>query len=35
MQEERQDVQELFEELFDNFVRPISNNGLFDIMTNY
>lgn len=34
-QEERQDVQEMFEELFDNFAEPISSNGLFEIMTNY
>ena len=31
MQEERQDVQEMFEELFDGFVRDISTNGLFEI----
>ena len=30
-QEERQDVQEMFEELFDGFVRDISENGLFEI----
>lgn len=35
MQEERQDVQDMFEELFDNFAEPISSNGLFEIMTNY
>lgn len=30
-QEERQDVQEMFEELFDNFHKTISENGLFEI----
>ena len=31
MQEERQNIQEMFEELFDGFVRDISENGLFEI----
>lgn len=32
LEEERQDVKEMFEEVFDNFYRPISQFGVFDII---
>lgn len=31
MEQERQNVQEMFEEIFDNFYKPISENGIFEI----
>lgn len=32
LEEERQDVKEMFEELFDNFHKPITPNGIFEII---